>query len=51
MPISTEELMFGAESNALVVKAVQQAVARAEAAGLPRASKSLPPEETMNLQS
>lgn len=34
---TTEELMFGAESQARVAKAVQDAVARADAAGLPPA--------------
>ena len=34
MTKSTEELMFGAESQATVAKAVQDAVERADAAGL-----------------
>lgn len=37
MSKSTEEMMFGAESRAAVAKAVQDAVARADAAGLPPA--------------
>lgn len=41
---STEELMFGAENQAAVSAAVWRAVARAEALGLPRAYKPLPPE-------
>jgi len=39
---SMEELMFGAENQALVREAVRRAVARADAAGLPRAYKTLP---------
>lgn len=39
---SMEELMFGAENQALVHEAVRRAVARADAAGLPRAYKMLP---------
>lgn len=34
---TTEELLFGAESQAAVAKAVQDAVARADVAGLPPA--------------
>lgn len=34
MTKSTEELLFGAENQAAVTKAVQEAVARADAAGL-----------------
>lgn len=37
MEKSLEELMFGAESQAAVAKAVQDAVERADAAGLPPA--------------
>ena len=39
---SLEELMFGAENQALVAAAVRQAVERADALGLPRAYKLLP---------
>jgi hypothetical protein len=39
---STEEMMFGAESQAAVSAAVRRAVERADALGLPRAYKELP---------
>lgn len=54
---TTEELMFAAENQALVAKAVQDAVARADAAGLVLAfqpyvalSKHLPREELLALR-
>ena len=57
MSKSTEELMFGAESQAAVAKAVQDAVERADAAGLVPAfqpyvalSKHLPREELLALR-
>jgi hypothetical protein len=57
MSKSTEELMFGAESQAAVAKAVRDAVKRADAAGLVPAfqpyvalSKHLPKEELLALR-
>lgn len=57
MSKSTAELLFGAESQALVSQAVQAAVARADAAGLVPAfqpytalSKHLPKEEVLALR-
>ncbi len=57
MSKSMEELMFGAESRAAVAKAVQDAVERADAAGLVPAfqpyvalSKHLPREELLALR-
>lgn len=57
MSKSTEEMMFGAESRAAVAKAVQDAVERADAAGLVPAfqpyvalSKHLPKEELLALR-
>lgn len=57
MSKSTEEMMFGAESRAAVAKAVQDAVKRADAAGLVPAfqpytdlSKHLRKEELLALR-
>lgn len=54
---TTEELMFGAENNERVTRAVEEAVARADAAGLPPAyepyfsmSKTMPVEEVLALR-
>lgn len=52
-----EELMFGAENNERVTQAVQEAIARADAAGLPPAyepyfsmSQTMPVEEVLKLR-
>lgn len=54
---TTEELMFGAENNERVTRAIEEAVARADAAGLPPAyepylsmSKTMPAEEVLKLR-
>jgi hypothetical protein len=57
MSKSTEELMFGAESNERVTRAVEEAIAHADAAGLPPAyepyfsmSKTMPVKEVLALR-